>query len=167
MKPLSIPVLVVVLAAAAGFGLTLAELVASRGGTIPITGWFTGVLELVLGGVLLVMGLPLRRYMKETAERAESGTFAPRRYQLDMITAFRTVTFARACAYTGSVVGGIHVGIAVQLGMSGTGTLAGAVLPTLFAAVAGFALTVLGVIVEHWGQLPPEDGEPSRESSPA
>lgn len=167
MRPLSIPMLVVVLAAATGFGVTLAELIASRGATLPITGWLTGVLELALAGALLVLGLPLRRYMKESEERARSGTLAPRRHQLDMITAYRTVTLARASAYTGSVVGGIHLGIALQLAVSGTGTVAGAMLPTLFAALAGVLLAVLGVIVEHWGQLPPEDGEPTGESSPA
>ncbi|MFC0674083.1 DUF3180 domain-containing protein [Brachybacterium hainanense] len=167
MKPLSIPLLVVVLAAATGFGTTLAQLIASRGGVVPITGWLTGLLLLALTAVLIVVGLPLRRYLKESEERSASGSFAPRRHQLDMITAYRVVTFARACAYTGVLVGGAHLGIALHLGPSGIGSMAGAVLPTLFAGVCGIVLAVAGVVVERWGKLPPEEGDPSAESSPA
>ena len=41
------------------------------------------------------------------------------------------------------------------------------ILPTAVAAVAGIVLGALGVIVERWGQLPPEDGEGSAEGAGA
>ncbi|HEX7351203.1 DUF3180 domain-containing protein, partial [Brachybacterium sp.] len=113
----------------------------------------------------LMHGVPLRRYMLESAERKEHPSFAPRRHQIDLPTAYRTVLLARACAYTGAVVGGIFVGQALFLLLTGTGDPLSGILPTAAAALAGIVLGVLGVIVERWGQLPPEDGDGSAESA--
>lgn len=161
------PLLVLIAALAVGFGSVISDFIASQGHTIPITGWLTGLLMLALSGVLLALGLPVRRYMKESQERHEQQTFAPRKHQIDLPTAYRTIVFARACAYTGAIIGGAYGGVALFLETSGTGSFAGATLPTLFAAVTGIVLGVLGVIVERWGKLPPEEGEARRESSTA
>lgn len=161
------PVLVLILVVGAGLGAQMLETLASRGHSLPIAGWLTTVVLLVLCAVLLMAGLPLRRYMLESAERAENPSFAPRRHQIDLPTAYRTVLLARACAYTGAVVGGIFAGQALFLLVTGTGDPWRGVLPTAAAAVTGIALGVLGVIVEHWGQLPPEDGEGSPEGAGA
>lgn len=167
MKPLSIPVLVLIWVLGAGLGAQVLEALAARGHSLPVTGWLTALVEAALIAVLLVNGLPLRRYMLESAQRAEQPTLAPRRHDLDMPTAFRTVLLARACAYTGAVMGGLFTGQAAYLLIGGTGDLAGAVLPTGAAALAGTVLGVLGVVVERWGTLPPEDGEGSPESAQA
>lgn len=161
------PVLVLILVVGAGLGAQMLETLASRGHSLPIAGWLTTVVLLVLCAVLLMAGLPLRRYMLESAERAENPSFAPRRHQIDLPTAYRTVLLARACAYTGAVVGGIFAGQTLFLLVTGTGDPWRGVLPTAAAAVTGIALGVLGVIVEHWGQLPPEDGEGSPEGAGA
>jgi hypothetical protein len=167
VKPLNVPVLVLILVVGAGFGAQMLEALAARGHSLPIAGWLTTVVLLVLCGVLLGYGLPLRRYMLESAERTEHPSFAPRRHQIDLPTAYRTVLLARACAYTGAVVGGIFAGQAMFLLLTGTGDPLRAILPTAAAAVAGIVLGVLGVLVERWGQLPPEDGEASAESAGA
>lgn len=170
MRPMSAPPLLLLGSAAAGFGAVLADYYAARGEAVPVSGWVTGAVLLVLAAVLLGFGLPLRRYMHECAERAEHPTLAPRRYQLDMTQAFRTVIFARACACTGAILGGLFTGLTAFFVISGTGTLTGAVLPTGFAALAGVALAVCGVIVERWGTLPPEDGPGAgvqKDSTPA
>lgn len=167
MKPLNVPVLVVILVLAAGFGAQLLETMAAAGHSLPLAGWLTTVVLLVLSAVLLASGLPLRRYMLESAERKENPSFAPRRHQIDLPTAYRTVLLARACAYTGAVVGGIFAGQALFLILSGTGDPWRGILPTAAAAVAGIVLGVLGVIVERWGKLPPEDGEASTEGAGA
>lgn len=159
MRPLNIPLLVLILVVGAGFGAQMMETLASRGHSLPITGWLTALVLLAVSGVLLYFGIPLRRYMLESEQRREYPTLAPRRHQLDLPTAFRTVLLARACAYTGSVVGGIFAGQALFLLITGTGDPIGAVLPTVAAALAGVTLGVLGVVVERWGKLPPEDGE--------
>src|SRR5699024_6095836 len=109
VRPLNVPALVLILVIGAGFGLQMLETFASGGHT------------LVLSAVLLTFGLPLRRYMLESEERRERPSLAPRRHQIDLPTAYRTVLLARACAYTGAVVGGIFTGQALFLILSGTG----------------------------------------------
>ncbi|MGO1284011.1 MAG: DUF3180 domain-containing protein [Brachybacterium sp.] len=167
MKPLNVPVLLLILVVGAGFGAQMLETLSARGHSLPIAGWLTTVVLLVLAAVLLVHGLPLRRYMLESAERKEHPSFAPRRHQIDLPTAYRTVLLARACAYTGAVVGGIFTGQALFLLITGIGDPLLGILPTAVAAVAGIVLGALGVIVERWGQLPPEDGEGSAEGAGA
>lgn len=167
MKPLNVPVLVLISVIGAGFGAQMLETLSTRGHSLPIAGWLTTVVLLVMAAVLLINGIPLRRYMLESAERREHPSFAPRRHQIDLPTAYRTVLLARACAYTGAVVGGIFAGQALFLLITGIGDPLRGVLPTAAAAIAGIVLGVLGVIVEHWGQLPPEDGEGSAEGAGA
>lgn len=157
MKPLSVPVLLLIGVLSVGFGAVMFDTLATRGMVLPVTGWLTTVVLLVLGAVLLIQGLPLRRWMLENEERREKPALTPRRHHLDLPTAYRTVLLARASAYTGAIVGGIFIGHALYLVISGTGDLVGAVLPTAAAALAGCALGVLGVIVEGWGKLPPDD----------
>lgn len=164
---LSLPVLVLILVVGIAFGAQMLETIATRGHSLPISGWLTTVVLLVLCGVLLYFGIPLRRYMLESEEREQHPTSAPRRFEIDLPTAYRTVLLARACAYTGAVVGGIFTGQLLYLLITGIGDPLGAVLPTAAAAVAGIVLGVLGVIVERWGQLPPQDGEQSTEGAEA
>lgn len=159
MRPLNIPVLGVIAVLAALFGAQMMDALAARGHSVPVTGWLTAGVLAILAAVLLAYGLPLRRYMLENEERSLHPSMAPRRHQIDLPTAFRTVLLARACAYTGSLVGGIFAGQTLFLVVSGTGHPWDAVLPTAAAAVAGIALGVLGVLVERWGKLPPEDGD--------
>lgn len=165
MKPLNVPVLLLILLVATGFGAQMLEAMAARGHSLPLAGWLSTVVLLVLSAVLLVHGLPLRRYMLESEQRRERPSFSPRRHQIDLPTAYRTVLLARACAYTGAVVGGIFIGQALFLTVTGIGDLWLGILPTVAAAVSGIVLGVLGVIVERWGQLPPEDGETSAEGA--
>ncbi|UYG16665.1 DUF3180 domain-containing protein [Brachybacterium huguangmaarense] len=165
MKPLNIPWLIVALLAAAAVGALASQLVASHGSAIPVAGWLTGIVLLVLAGVLLLLGLPLRRYLQESEERHRNPTLAPRRHQLDMPTAYRTVLLARAAALTGAIVGGLFAGEALFLLGRGGGDLVQAVLPTSFAALGGIVLGIVGVIVERWGTLPPEDGGNATEST--
>ncbi len=165
MRPLNIPWLVVALLSSAVVGALASQLVASHGAPIPVAGWLTGIVLLVLAGVLLVLGLPLRRYLQESEERRRNPTLAPRRHQLDLPTAYRTVLLARAAALTGSIVGGLFTGQALFLLDGGGGDLVQAVLPTSFAGLGGIVLGIAGVIVERWGTLPPEDGGSATEST--
>lgn len=167
MRPTSIPALLAVLVLSGGVGAALSATVAARGGTVPVAGWLTGVLLLALAVVLVVLGLPLRRYLRESEERRLAPTSAPRHHQIDLPSAYRTVLLARSAALTGSVVGGLFAGEALQLAGMGGGDLLRALLPTAFAAAAGVVLAVVGVIVERWGMLPPDDGAAGTEGSAA
>jgi hypothetical protein len=139
--------------------------VAGTGHAVPVTGWLSGLVLIALGAVLLVLGLPLYRYMKESEERREHPTSVPRKHTIDLPTAFRTILLARACALTGAVAAGLFLGQFLFLLGSGTGATS-ALFPTGFATLCAVALAVLGVIVERWGTLPPEDGD-SGAASPA
>lgn len=165
MRPTSIPLLLVVLVLSGGVGIALSQAVAARGGAVPVASWLTGIILLALAGVLLALGLPLRRYLRESEERRLRPTLAPRRHQLDLPTAYRTVLLARSAAITGSVVGGLFGGQALYLIGPGGGDLLDAVVPTVVAAVGGAVLAVVGVVVERWGQLPPEDTSAAPDSA--
>lgn len=158
MRPTSIGVLVLAGILSAGVGAVLSQLVASRGGTIPVAGWLTGLVLLALSGVLLALGLPLRRYLRESEERRHTPSMEPRRHQIDLPTAYRTILLGRAAAHTGAIVGGLFAGQTLYFLGTGGGDLSTAVLPTAFAKLGGIVLAVVGVLVERWGRLPPEDG---------
>ncbi|MGP9695162.1 DUF3180 domain-containing protein [Brachybacterium sp. AOP25-B2-12] len=158
MRPTSIGVLLLSGILSAGVGAVLSQLVASRGGTIPVAGWLTGLVLLGLSGVLLALGLPLRRYLRESEERRRTPTMEPRRHQIDLPSAYRTILLGRSASHTGAIVGGLFSGQALYFLGVGGGDLSTAVLPTAFAALGGIVLAVIGVLVERWGQLPPEDG---------
>lgn len=164
MRPTSIPLLVVVLLLSAGVGAALSQTVASRGGTVPVAGWLAGAVLLALAAVLVALGLPLRRYLLESEERRLHPTLAPRRHQLDLPTAYRIILLARSASLTGAVVGGLFGGQALYLLSGGGGDLTGAVLPTAFGMLGGVVLGVVGVIVERWGRLPPDDQPGVRET---
>lgn len=158
MRPTRIPVLLLAFAALGALGAMLTAAAAARGAVVPVTGWLTGVVLLALGGVLLTLGLPIKRYLDESVERRENPSLAPRRHQIDLPTAYRTVLLARSAAWTGAIIGGLFGGQALYLLLTGTGDPVRALLPTAFAALAAIVLGVLGVIVERWGTLPPQDG---------
>ena len=64
MKPLNIPVLVLILVIGAGFGAQMLETLAARGHSLPIAGWLTTLVLLALAAVLLAYGLSMRRYLQ-------------------------------------------------------------------------------------------------------
>lgn len=165
MRPTSISLLVVILLLSAGVGAALSQTVASRGATIPVAGWLAGAVLLALAAVLVALGLPLRRYLLESEERRLHPTLAPRRHQLDMPTAYRIILLARSASLTGAVTGGVFGGQALYLLGGGGGDLTDAVLPTAFGMLGGIVLGVVGVIVERWGRLPPDD-QPGVQETP-
>src|SRR5690625_6734329 len=83
MMARSIPVLALIVLLGAGFGAQMMDTLAARGHSLPIAGWLTTLVLLVLNGVLLFFGIPLRRYMVESEQRRERPPMAPRRHQLD------------------------------------------------------------------------------------
>lgn len=161
MKPTRIGNLALLLLAGGAVGYALSSSFASRGHVVPVASWFTTVVLLILAGTLLWAGLPIRRYLAEEAERQqdlEAGRRS-RRTQLDMITAYRTLVFARAASRGGSVLGGFYLGQGLFLLLREGTSLTQAVLPTVTAGLVAVALAVLGVVVERWGTLPPDDGD--------
>ena len=72
---------------------------------------------------------------------------------------YRTVLLARACAYTGAIMGGIFTGQALFLLITGTGDLLGAILPLdlrLAGVLRASSLPLVGPILIRTAYL--QDG---------
>lgn len=121
-------------------------------------GWPTPVLPLsslftmaIIAGFTLVLGIRVLRWRQGKRKR-----------QLNLILAARTLVLAHACAYAGSLLLGWHVGILVdqlplwQFRSDHTTGL------TAFAMTAGgLIMIIIGLVVERFCRIPPEDTEES------
>ncbi len=139
-------------------GHVLALAFASRGEPVPVAGLMAGVVFVILAGIILVLGLRVKKYLDESRERAKNHPLTPRKHHIDMVVAYRIVLAARAAAYTGAIGAGFYAGMCAYLATSGGGTLSGAILPLGFDALSALVLAVVGLVVERWGTLPPNDG---------
>ena len=121
-------------------------LVGRGSATPPDVPWLVVAVELVIGAVVLSMGWAVRQY-----QRGERPT-------LDPVRAARTAVLAKASCYTGALLTGWYGGQALSLltdaDVPGNGVRAAA---AGVAVVGAVALTVAGLVVEHWCRIPPPD----------
>jgi hypothetical protein len=95
----------------------------------------------------LVLGLKVRRWRNGKRDK-----------ELNPVLAARTLVLAQACAYAGSLIFGWHAGILVEqlvllLYRPGLGAL-----PSVLAMMGGgLIMVVIGLVVERFCKLPPED----------
>lgn len=100
--------------------------------------------------VCLVLGLKVRRWRDGNREKT-----------LDPLMAARTVVLAQACAYAGAVLFGWHTGILMDQLPTISMRIDLGVIWQMVALMAGaLVMVVIGVIVERFCKLPPEDTEP-------
>ncbi|MGQ4569323.1 DUF3180 family protein [Dermabacteraceae bacterium P9123] len=144
------------------FSNGVSALLTSFGVALPFPGYLSSVVLFAVAGVLLYLGLKLKWYMQECEERREKPTSAPRKHEIDMTTAAKTVAFATACALAGALAGGVFSGEVLFLLVSAEVSFTGALLPTLLAAISGIVLSGIGYLVEGWGEVPPEPGGNAR-----
>lgn len=163
MKPTPVLMLVAIALVSAIAGHSCAEVVASRGVPVPIPGYPTAAVLLILAVVVLVLGLKVKRYLDESEERREHPTVAPRQHHLDMVQAHRILTLARAAAYTGAIAAGFALGIGIMLFTGGGGTLFGAGFPVGTCTASAVGLSVVGVLVQLWGRVDPPDDSRERQ----
>ncbi|EMY34191.1 hypothetical protein D477_010891 [Arthrobacter crystallopoietes BAB-32] len=92
--------------------------------------------------------------------RVRSWRNGKRNKPLDPILAARTLVLAQACAYAGSLLLGWHAGILVDQLVLLTFRPASAVLLQVLAMMGGgLVMVVVGLVVERFCKLPPEDPE--------
>lgn len=97
--------------------------------------------------VTLVFGLRVRRWRSGKRNRT-----------LNPILAARTVVLAQATAYAGALSTGWHVGIlADQLTLLGVRSNLGPVWGTLALLAGGIVMIGIGLVVESFCKLPPDD----------
>ena len=107
--------------------------------------------SLVTMGLIVVMTLAL-------GIRVRSWRNGNRRRELNPILAARTVVLAQACAYAGALLFGWHAGIMVyDLPTLGMRSNLDIIWQILTLAGGGAFMVVVGLVVERFCKLPPED----------
>ncbi|MEC5179843.1 DUF3180 domain-containing protein [Arthrobacter sp. CG_A4] len=144
------PLLLLVIGVAVGVLGWLAALLTTRYSlntpVLPVTGLITMGVIVALTLVLGVRVLRWRNGRKKT--------------MLNPILAAWTLVLAQACAYTGAVLLGWHMGIFVdQLRLWNLRSDQSLTWQALIMAAGGLAMIVVGLVVERFCRIPPEDGD--------
>lgn len=155
MKPIN-PLrlmLIGVILAVAGWSATV---VTSRYGiatpVLPATALATmGVIVIIT----LILGIRVVRWRNSLKPGSKAKTT-----QLDPLLAARTLVLAQACAYAGTVLLGWHAGIVLdQLRIWSLRSDQGITWLALAMAGGGLVMIVVGLVVERFCRIPPEDGD--------
>ena len=155
MKPIS-PLrlmLIGVILAVAGWSATV---VTSRYGmatpVLPATALATmGVIV----AITLILGIRILRWRNSNKRDSTK-----KKRELDPLLAARTLVLAQACAYAGTVLLGWHVGIFLdQLRIWSLRSNQGITWLALAMAGGGLVMIVVGLLVERFCRIPPEDGD--------
>ena len=149
MKPVS-PLLLLLIAVALAVLGWLGSLISGRYSldtpVLPLTGLLTMGVIVVL---TLILGIRVLRWRNGKKKK-----------MLNPILAAWTLVLAQACAYTGSVLLGWHAGIFVdQLRLWNLRSDQTLAWQALVMAGGGLVMIVVGLMVERFCRIPPEDGE--------
>ena len=127
----------------------LAGLVApSLGWGAPVVGR-SGLITVAAVSVLcLVLGWRVRR------DRAR-----PAAARMDPLAAARTLVLGQASGFAGAALAGWHAGVAVQVALR-AGAQAPTVRDAVLQTVGGLVLLAVGLAVERWCRIPPEEDAP-------
>lgn len=135
----------VVAANVAYLALRVAE---SRGATLAAVPLLASFVVLVIGGVVVGLGRTVRQYTRGDRRR------------IDPLLAARTVVLATASAYTGALLSGWYAGqVLLVLGDLELPARRELALSAGFALLCTVALAVVGLVVERWCEIPPDEGE--------
>lgn len=122
------------------------------GATGPLVPLTTGVLPVLIAGVLLVLGRRVRRLV-----RGEDAKITP-------IGAARVAIAAQAASRVGAAMGGLYAAVALQHWLAPPSPLATEQTWAGAGAAAGFlALVVVALVVEEWCAVDPPDDEDDAE----
>lgn len=116
------------------------------GRALPGIPWPAVVGMLLLAAALLILGWPIRRWRE-----------GDRSSDIDLVQAARVAMLAKAASMCGSGLTGWYLGAALYLLVSAFGVRAESGLGMLVAAGAAGALMVVGIVVEGFCTLPPDD----------
>jgi hypothetical protein len=111
----------------------------------------------VIVAITLILGIRVLRWRNSTK----------RKKALDPILAARTLVLAQACAYAGTVLLGWHVGIFLdQLRIGNLRSDQGITWVAIAVAGGGLVMIVVGLLVERFCRIPPEDTETPGDGKP-
>ena len=121
-------------------------LLESQGFSLPGLPWFAIIGMLLLATVLLVLGWPIKKW--NDGDRTK---------EIDHLQAARVAVMAKASALTGSGLVGWYLGNAGYYFLSAPGIRNDLAAGMLFAMIAAATLMIVGLIVENFCALPPQD----------
>jgi len=102
----------------------------------------------VIAGLTLIMGIRVLRWRN-----------GKKKNMLNPILAARTLILAQACAYAGTLLLGWHAGISIDLLRVSLRSGEGILWNALLMGGGGVAMVVVGIVVERFCRIPPEDFE--------
>ncbi|RDV10266.1 MULTISPECIES: DUF3180 domain-containing protein [unclassified Arthrobacter] len=109
----------------------------------------------VIVAITLILGIRVLRWRNSI-----TNANAKKKTVLDPLLAARTLVLAQACAYAGTVLLGWHVGIFLdQLRIWSLRSDQGITWLALAMAGGGLVMIVVGLLVERFCKIPPEDGD--------
>ncbi len=150
-KEIRVQTLVLVAAVTGIIGFAIFAVIARSGTLVPKPSLLSGVLLVVMGGLVLWLARPVRRYLQGRATTS-----------LDPLRAARTVVLAQAAALTGSAAAGWYAGqLVVVLTDLSLEANQGRLLPLGALVVAGLALAAAGLVAQRWCRIdrPDEDDD--------
>ncbi|MFL6079802.1 MAG: DUF3180 domain-containing protein [Ornithinibacter sp.] len=142
--------LALVAAVAGIISFAVFALITRSGTLVPRPSLLSGVLLVVMGGLVLWLARPVRRYLQGRATTT-----------LDPLRAARTVVLAQAAALTGAAAAGWYLGqlVVVVTGLSLEANRS-RVLPLAAIVVAAVALATAGLVAQRWCRVdPPEEDD--------
>lgn len=146
MRPLLLGIIVVLLAAVGWLASVLTTRYSMATPVLPPSGLVTMGFIAVL---TMVMGVRVLRWRNGKKKK-----------MLNPILAAWTLVLAQACAYTGTVLLGWHVGIVIeQLRLWSFRSDQGILWLALIMGGGGLIMTIVGLVVERFCRIPPEDLE--------
>ena len=149
MKPVSPLLLAVVGIALAIAGWSAAVLTVRYGMATPVLPATALVTMGVIVALTLVLGIRVLRWRNGKKKK-----------MLNPILAAWTLVLAQACAYTGAVLLGWHAGILLDLlRLWNLRSDQGITWLALSMGGGGLAMIVVGLVVERFCRIPPEDGD--------
>lgn len=109
----------------------------------------------VIVAITLVLGIRILRWRNSIKPNSTAKKTA-----LDPLLAARTLILAQACAYAGTVLLGWHVGIFLdQLRIWSFRSHQDIAWLALGMAGGGLVMIIVGLVVERFCKIPPEDGD--------
>nr|WP_239437174.1 DUF3180 domain-containing protein [Arthrobacter alpinus] len=148
--------LLAVAISAAVIGWVVTELTSRASLALPVLPLSSLVTMGLIAVVCLILGLKVRRWRDGNRDRV-----------LDPLLAARTLVLAQACAYAGAMLFGWHAGILLdQLPTIGLRADLGVIWQIVALLSGGVVMVAVGIAVERFCKLPPEDSEPTPKPRP-
>lgn len=152
INPLRLALIGLILAVAGWSATVLTSRYGMATPVLPVTALATMAVIVV---ITLVLGIRVLRWRNSLKPDSKAKKTA-----LDPLLAARTLVLAQACAYAGTVLLGWHVGIFLdQLRLWNFSSNQDLTWLALGMAAGGLVMIIVGLLVERFCRIPPEDGD--------